>query len=223
VSDQGLLTAIVTKAIGELQPNTSDVARHIADLRRAHPNLSKDALASRWANKICWRYASSGAATALPGSIPGLGTSAQVALEAGAISGDLVYMLRCMAGLTIGVGLIYERDVEASFNQDFVRVLGLWCGVLTLGKEATVRLISKVAIAQFQRVPAEIFKRINQRVGVTIVTKYGVKRGGVAVGRLIPLGVGVVVGGGFNLATMKGFKKAAVAYYKTDDGVLFET
>ena len=92
-----------------------------------------------------------------------------------------------MAGLTIGVGLIYERDTEASFNQDFVRVLGLWCGVLTLGKEATVRVASKVAIAQFKRVPAVIFQRINQRVGVTIVTKYGTKRGGVAAGRLCSL------------------------------------
>lgn len=221
--EESLLTTAVLKTIEALQPSAADVARHIDDLRNAHPTLSKDALATKWANKICWRYASQGAVTALPGAIPGLGTSVQVAIEVGAISADLAYMLRCMAGLTIGVGLIYERDTEASFNQDFVRVLGLWCGVLSLGKEATLRVASKVAIAQFKTVPATIFKRINQRVGATIVTKYGTKRGGVAVGRLIPLGVGALVGGGFNLAAMKGFKKAAVSYYRTDDEVLFET
>lgn len=220
--DQSALTTFVLKAIETLQPNSEDVARHITDLRSAHPRLSNDALANKWADKICWRYASEGAATALPGAIPGLGTGVQVAIEAGAISADLAYMLRCMAGMTIGVGLIYERDTDASFNQHFVRVLGIWCGVLSLGKEATVRVASKVAIAQFKRVPAKIFARINQKVGTTIVTKYGTKRGGIAVGRLIPFGVGAVVGGGFNLATMKGFKKAAINYYKTDNFVLYE-
>lgn len=222
MSDQPALTTFVLKAIEALQPNSEDVARHISDLRFAHPRLKNDALANKWADKICWRYASEGAATALPGAIPGLGTAAQVGIEVGAISADLAYMLRCMAGMTIGVGKIYERDTDASFNQDFVRVLGVWCGVLILGKEATVRVASKVAIAQFKKVPAEIFKRINRKVGTTIVTKYGTKRGGIAVGRLIPFGVGAVVGGGFNLATMKGFKKAAINYYRTDDFVLYE-
>jgi len=59
-------------------------------------------------------------------------------------------------------------------------------------------------------------------VGTTIVTKYGTKRGGIALGRVIPFGVGVVVGGGFNLATMKGFKRASLKYYGSDDVGLVE-
>lgn len=222
MSDQLAVTKFVLKAIEALQPNSSDVARHIADLQSAHPNLSSDALAEKWADKICWRYASEGAATALPGAIPGLGTVAQVGIEGGAISIDLTYMLRCMAGMTIGVGQVYNRDTDASFNQDFVRVLGVWCGVLSIGKEATVRVSSKIAIAQFKKIPAEIFKRINKKVGTTIVTKYGTKRGGIAIGRLVPFGVGMIVGGGFNLVTMKAFKKAAISYYRAEDSVLFE-
>jgi len=222
MSEESVLTTFVLKAIETLQPDSDDVARHISYLRIAHPSIAKDDLAHKWADRICWRYASQGAVTALPGAIPGLGTVTQIGIEAGAISADLAYMLRCMAGMAIGVGQIYERDIDASFNQDFVRVLGLWCGVLSLGKEATVRVSTKVAIAQFKRVPGEVFKRINQKVGTTIVTKYGTKRGGIAVGRLVPFGVGAVVGGGFNLATMKGFKKAAIDYYKTDGGILFE-
>lgn len=57
------------------------------------------------------------------------------------------------------------------------------------------------------------------------VTKYGTKRGGIALGRVIPFGVGVVVGGGFNLIIMKGFKRAALKYYSSSgggDGVLVE-
>ncbi len=222
MTDKSALTTFVLSAIDTLRPDHADIARHIQDLRRAHPRLSEHALAQRWADKIAWRYASQGAATALPGAIPGLGTGTLVAIEAGAITADLAYMIRCMAGITIGVGHIYGRDTQASFNQDFVRVLAVWCGVLTYGKEAAVRVAAKVAIAQFQKVPGEVFKRINRRVGTTIVTKYGAKRGGIALGRLVPFGVGALVGGGFNLATMKGFKAVAIKYYKTDD-VLYET
>lgn len=207
------------RIIETVQPNVDDTKRNVEDLRSANPKLSNDELAHKWSDKICQRFMSEGAVTALPGSIPGIGTGYQIGIEATAITTDLAYMIRCMAGLTIGVGLIYGRDVEASFNQDFIRVLGLWCGVLSLGKSATSRVAQKVAIAQFKKVPAEIFKRINRKVGTTIVTKYGTKRGGVAVGRLVPFGVGALIGGGFNLWTMKDFKKKAIAYYSVEDSL----
>lgn len=123
--------------------------------------------------------------------------------------------------MTCGVGLICGRDIESSFNQEFVKTLGLWCGVLTPAKEATLRIASKVAVARFKSVPGKVFQKINQRVGTTILTKYGTKRGGIAVGRLIPFGIGALVGGGFNLATMKGFKVAAIRHFRMkDDTVL---
>ena len=52
---------------------------------------------------------------------------------------------------------------------------------------------------------------------VTIVSKYGKKRGGIAVGKLVPFGVGIAVGGGFILSTMKASKMASINYYKCDD------
>ena len=205
-----------------VQPSRDALIQEIGEFRTAHPDWDRDRLAAKWANRICWLYAGEGAATALPGAVPGLGTLAQVGVEGVAISADLAYMLRCMAGMCMGIGHIYHRDLDAPFNQEFVRVLGLWCGVLSLSKEATARVATKVAIAQFKKVPGEVFKRINRKVGTTLVTKYGTKRGGIAVGRLIPFGVGTLVGGGFNLATMKGFKAAALRYYGSEDGVMSE-
>lgn len=217
---QNALVTFVTNLISVVTPDVSDIERHIYDLKKANPSLSQNKLAEKWADTICQRYASLGAVTALPSAIPGLGTAVQFGVEAGGISTDLAYMIRCMAGLTMGVGLIYERDIAATFHQDFVRVLGLWCGVLSLGKEATVKVSQKIAIAQFDKIPGKIFAKINQKVGTTIVTKYGTKRGGIAVGRLVPFGVGAAVGYSFNLATMKGFKKKAITYYTTEDSVL---
>ena len=55
---------------------------------------------------------------------------------------------------------------------------------------------------------------------VTIFSKYGKKRGGIVMGKLVPFGVGIAVGGGFNLATMKAFKMALINYRKCDDFIL---
>jgi hypothetical protein len=222
MAEQGGLQKFVMWVVETVQPDPESIRREIDDLRTAHPALDKDALAQKFANRICWLYAAAGAATALPGVIPGLGTAAQASVEGAAIATDLGYMLRCMAGMVIGIGCIYERDTSAPFNQEFVRVLGLWCGVLNLVKGSTARVAKKAATAAFKKVPGEVFMRINRRVGTTIVTKYGTKRGGIAIGRLVPFGVGAIVGGSFNLATMKGFKRGAVRYYKSDDGVLVE-
>lgn len=223
MSDDSTLVKFLMNSIETVRPSREDIQRHITDLKKAYPNSCKHTLANKWADSICKRYASEGAVSALPGSIPGFGTMAQIGVEGTMVTADLAYMIRCMAGITIGVGIIYDRDTEASFNQDFVRVLGLWCGVLSLGKETTVRITQKVAISQFNKIPGKVFQTINRKVGTTIITKYGTKRGGVAIGRLIPFGVGALVGGGFNLFTMKQFKKKAIEYYSTEDSVLYET
>ena len=211
-------TGIILKLVNTVAPPFEEIRRDIVDFKKANRRLSTEQLANDYADSICWKYASVGAASALPGVIPGLGTSAQIAIEGASISADLAMMLRWMASMTCGVGLICGRDIESSFNQEFVKTLGLWCGVLTPAKEATVRIASKVAVAQFRKhVPGKVFQKINQRVGTTILTKYGTKRGGVAVGRLIPFGIGALVGGGFNLATMKGFKGAAIRHFRMEE------
>ncbi len=219
-ADQSLAIRAVMSLIETVKPTEADTFRSVADYRKAQPQHSKDELAENWADRICWLYGAEGAVSGLPGIFPGLGTAVQIAVETGAIAADLVVMVRWMAGMTMGVGHIYGRDLGTQFNDEFLKVLGLWCGALTVGKEATKRVANKIAVAQCKRIPGEVFKRINRRVGTTILTKYGTKRGGIAVGKLVPFGIGVLVGGGFNLATMKGFKHASIGYFKTDDAVL---
>jgi len=203
----------IVKLTATFSPKFESIQRDIEDFRKAHPDKTTEQLAEKYGDSICWKYCSVGAASALPSTIPGLGTAAQIATEAGSISTDLALMLRWMGSMTYGIGLLYDRDIKTNFNQDYVKVLGLWCGVLKSAEGATKRVATKVAISQFNKVPGKIFQKINQKVGTTILTKYGTKRGGIAVGKLVPCGVGVLVGGSFNLATMKAFKKKAIAHF----------
>lgn len=206
------------QAVNAAAPKFSSIETEIRELRRSYPNLSKKELADKYGNRLRSKYTNVGVVTALPGAIPGIGTKIQIAVEVGSISADLALMLRWMAAMCYGIALIYEKDISSEFNQEFIKVLGVWCKVITIAKEATSKIATRIAVVQFnKRVSSKILQRINQRVGTTIITKYGTKRGGVALGRLIPFGVGAAVGGTFNFVAMNAFKKAALKYYQSTD------
>lgn len=210
--------------IQSVAPSHEYVAQEIDELKYLNSKLTKDQLALRWGKRIRNNYTSVGVATALPSSIPGIGTVAQIAIEAGTITGDLALMLRWMGKQCMGISIIYGNNPEKSINQDLINILGIWCGVIDAAKNATTRVGTKVAVAQFnKRISGKTLVKVNQRVGTTVVTKYGTKRGGIALGKLVPFGVGAVIAGGFNYFTFNGFMKSAIDYYKNDnDYVMFE-
>lgn len=210
--------------IQSVAPSNEHIAQEVYELKYLNSKLSRNQLALRWGKRIRNNYTSVGVATALPSSIPGIGTAAQIAIEAGTITGDLALMLRWMGKLCMGISIIYGNNPEKSVNQDLINILGIWCGVIDAAKNATTRVGTKVAVAQFnKRISGKTLVKVNQRVGTTVVTKYGTKRGGIAWGKLVPFGVGAVIAGGFNYFTFNGFMKSAIDYYKNDnDYVMIE-
>ena len=204
--------------INTVSPKYDDILLEYEELKKNNSKLSKEELSKKFASKIITQYTSIGIATALPSAIPGLGTAAQVVIEGGMISGDLVLMMRAMAKMCYGIGLIFEKDMTQGYNQDLIKILGMWSGVIVPLKKTAERIGTKVAFAQFNKhVSGKMLQRINSKVGTTILTKYGTKRGGLALGRMIPFGIGAIVGGTFNYTTMKGFSVAAISHYETDE------
>ncbi|MBT0813111.1 hypothetical protein KIH41_17615 [Litoribacter ruber] len=211
------------KVVNSVAPSFESIRAEINELKIANPSKNQNELAKIYGKKIKRKYTSVGVASALPSVIPGFGTAAQIAIEAGTISADLALMFRWMASTCYGTALIYDKDIEQDFNQEFVKILGIWCGVVKGAKTATVRVGTKIAVAQFNRhVPAKIFMKINQRVGTTILTKYGTKRGGIAVGKLIPFGVGATIVGAFNYTIMNKFSKDSISYYGSFEEYIVE-
>lgn len=206
------------KVVNFVSPSFESIEKDVAELKKGKPNKSKKQLSKIYANRIRNKYTSVGVVSALPSTIPGLGTGVQIAIEAGTISGDLILMLRWMASTCYGVAVINDKDIRSDFNQEFVRILGLWCGAIEASKLATEKIATKVAVTTFNRkVSGKTLAKINQRVGTTIFTKYGAKRGGIALGRLVPMGIGVIVGGTFNYVTMTRFKGSAIKYFESDE------
>lgn len=203
------------KLILKVMPAFQDIRNDVLQLKHTNPGKTQKQLSRLYANKARNRYASVGAVTALPGVIPGLGTVAQVAVETGAVSADIVLMLRWMAGTCYATGLIYDHDTEHDFEQEFTLVLGLWAGVV-LPENTTKAKGEKISINHFDKhITDRIKNRMNQKIARKLVTKYGSKRGGAVLGRLVPFGVGAVVGGTFNYFTLDKFGKYADDYFSS--------
>lgn len=198
----------------KVMPHFHDIRHEVVQLRHANPGKSPHALSQLYISKTRNKYASVGAVSALPGAIPGLGTAAQIAIETGAISADVALMLRWMAATAYAIGLIYAKDTEHDFEEEFTIVLGIWAGVVLPEKAAQAKG-EKLSVGHFDRhITERIQNRLRQKVARKLATKYGSKRGGAALGRLIPFGIGAVVGGYFNYTTMQNFGKAADDYFK---------
>ncbi|MCO6148432.1 EcsC family protein [Flavobacterium sp. NRK1] len=201
------------KIILKVMPPFQDIERNVRKLQFENPGKTQAQLSRLYINKLRNKYASVGAVTALPGIIPGLGTVAQVAVEAGAISTDVAFMLRWMAGICYGISLIYGHDIKDNFEEEFTMVLGLWSGVV-IPEKAALAKGDKVSVNHFDKHIAERIKnRMNQKIARKMVTKYGSKRGGAALGTLIPFGIGAIVGGSFNYITLQRFGKYANDYF----------
>ena len=213
-NDNSISRSVLYQLIGKLAPDSEKVRAWISEIKRENPGLTMEQLADYIGDHIVWTYTKQGAALALPGAIPGLGTVVQVATEIGTISADIALMVRNQAYLVFALGHCLGIKGREILIQDTLICMGLWTNALNLTKKGVVRLGTKIVDANFKkRFPAKILQAINKKVGTTILTKYGTKRGGIALGKLIPFGVGTLVGGGFNYIVMKHFKNTTISYF----------
>lgn len=200
--------------ISKLAPDPQKVAAWIHEIRTENPELHNDDLADFVGDKIVWTYTSQGAALALPGAIPGLGTIVQISTEIGTASVDIALMIRNQVYLVFALGSVYGYRSREMLIQDTLICIGLRTNALSLSKSGVIRIGTKVAEANFKKhFPGKILQAINRKVSTTVLTKYGSKRGGIALGKLIPFGVGVLVGGGFSYITMKNFKRRTIEFF----------
>lgn len=212
--EQSTLIQALVKA--KVMPDPHDIEERVRTLRSRNPHASPRQLAKRVVSSITRRMTGLGVVAGLPRAVPGLGTGAQVAVDRTTAGGELWVLLRNLTAMQLTVAGLYGHDIRHPDRRDeLVVVWGLESGLVVPIAEAGKRVGTKVAVKQFdQRVSGALLRRINQRLGgTTVVTKWGTKRGGVALGKLIPFGVGTTVGGGMNYLAVRSFGRALMRYY----------
>lgn len=205
---------VLASLIDKLAPDVKKVREWVEEIKRENPELSREELAEYVTDSIVWLYTKQGASLALPGAVPGFGTLAQIGVEVSSLGLDVTLMIRNQTYLTYAIAECYGMKGREVLIQDTLICMGLWTNAITITKGGLIKLGTKAIEENFKkRFSAEILKAINKKVGTTILTKYGAKRGGVALGKLIPFGVGVVIGGGFSYLTMKNFGNSARSFF----------
>jgi hypothetical protein len=199
----------------QLLPDPYDANRRVEELKASHPAESAAALANREVRGTVLRCTGAGVVAGLPGAIPGLGTFAQACATLGIASGEAAILLREVAGLQYCVAGLYGHDLHAPERIDeLLIVAGLQSGAILPAREAGKRVGTKIAAAQFNRhVSGAMLRKINTKLGATVFTKYGTKRGGVALGRMLPFGVGATIGGSVNFIMIRKFGHYMLRYY----------
>jgi hypothetical protein len=187
---------LVLRALeGAMKAREPRIRAKVEHLRATHPLSTNDQLARELIRSTRRRVAATGAVSSATAIVPGLGT----ALAIGTVTSQTLYALEQDVELVLGIATIYGHDLSGSEDRvlEALVVIGITGGVLKLRDGALV--------SGGQRLASRVLARVLSRILAT-------RTAGVA-GRLIPLGIGVAVGAGFDWASVTALGRAAIRYY----------
>ena len=203
-------------------PNEDDLrgmVEYIAGLKARSPGSQNRRLAESLIGQRSKRAGTAGAVAALPGAFPGIGTLAQLGIAGTTFTGEVWYLLKQISFLHYEIAACYEQDLfREEVLHDLLLAWGLTTGAVIPAREATKRVGSRVFVSQFdKRVPGSWLRILNKKLATTVFTKFGTKRGAIALGKLIPLGVGVGINAAANYFTIRGFGRSSLRIYEEEE------
>ena len=165
-----------------------------------------------------------GAATGAVAAAPALGTAA----AASALAADMAWFGMRATDLIMAIGAVHGH-VESTMEERRAWVLA----VLAFGEESAEQFSDLLRDVNGALVPAtdnlgdkaasllggdavtiEALRRINTSLASQVATKYGTRRSALAIGKLLPFGIGAVVGGTANYSFVRIVGKQATEFFK---------
>lgn len=142
-----------------------------------------------------------------------------------AIPANLASVMYMQMRMIAAIANIRGYDLKDDQVQTFVYACLTGQSVSELVKQGGIKIAQKVGEAQIKRIPGEVLKQINQKVGFRLVTKFG-EKGVINLGKMVPL-LGGVVGGAFDASSTYLIGKAAEKTfieggYDKDNGIIID-
>ena len=189
------LRAVLRYLEGAVQSREPAIHAKVDRLRTRHPFATNDQLARLLIGSTRRRVAGTGAISGAAAIAPGLGTL----LALGTVTSQAIYALEQEIELVLGVAMIYGHDLRRSEGRvvEALVVVSLASGALKLREDVVVASTERLAL----------------RLMARALSKSVASRATRAAGRLIPLGVGLAVGAGFDWVTVTALGRAAMRYY----------
>jgi hypothetical protein len=162
--------------------------------------------------QVARELAATGAAAGGTAAVPGVGTLTAF----GTATAELAWFGLRTADLVLAVAAVHGHT-EAEVLDRRAWVLS----VLAFGESAAAGFTAaagEVAPVLGRNVtgaiPTEWIRAVNRSLGRTILTKWGTRRGGVALGRLLPFGIGAAIGGSANYLSVRAVTRQAHAFFR---------
>lgn len=188
---------------------SATIRAHVERLQRRNPEAGPEQILGLLEKEFLRVVASTGAAVGAAAAIPAVGTATAAALTAS----DLATFFAASAAYTLAVAEVHGIEVD---DVERRRALVL---ASVLGEDGTNALTSAgISPVAWGRVlvaaaPSNTIKRVNKVLTGRFLKRYVAKQSGLALGRLIPFGVGAAVGALGGRALARGVvRQAATAF-----------
>jgi hypothetical protein len=188
------------------------VEAYVARLRHAHPGASPAEIVTKLEKRYLSVVTASGVAVGAAATIPGIGTLSALS----AAAAETVAFLEATALLVLSLAVVYGIPAD---HRERRRALVLAVLVGDNGKHAVAELIGPGRtnggwIAEgVATMPLSTMSRLNARLLKSWVKRYTVRKGALLFGKLLPVGIGALVGAiGNYLAGKKLLRNARAAF-----------
>jgi len=199
---------VLTHAVSSREPA---ILARIEHLRTDHPDYNNHQLALDLIRSTRRRVAATGALSGAVSIAPGLGT----ALAVGTITSQTIFALEQEIELVMGIAMIFGHELANSDERvlEALVVVGITSGAVKLREDVLVAGGERIAIAAIRHVPGLLVAHGGGRIITRILARFATSGVAKVAARVVPLGVGVAVGAGFDWITVTGLGRAAMKYY----------
>src|ERR1700757_449894 len=173
------------------------VEAYVARLRRADPDASPAEVITKLEKRYLAAVMASGAAVGSAAAFPGIGTIAALS----AVAGETVVFLEATAVFVLAVAEVH--GIPAG-HREHRRALVLAVLVGDEGRQAVRNLVGPGRTSggwlgeSTAALPLPMVSQLNNRLLRYFAKRYALKRGGMALGKILRMGIGAVIGGGGN-------------------------
>lgn len=177
------------------------VLAHIRSIRKGRPNASPDEIIRTLERRFLAAVTTGGALVGASSAVPAIGTGASLALSGVETAGFLEASALFAQSVTEVHGIVVD-------DPDRARALVMTMVLGTAGSDLVKQLAGQAAGGGGKSVfwgemitknmPRAVVGPIADRLKKTFMRKFAVAQGTNVVGRLIPFGIGAVIGGGGN-------------------------
>lgn len=190
-----VLGALVDKAQRLQQPA---VAKYVARVRAKHPDESPEQVIRRLEKHYLRTVTASGGAAGATAAVPGVGT----AVALGAITAESALFIEASALLALAIAEVHGiSPADAERRKTLVLTVALGDeGTTIVGKAIGGKGRDAMAKLDVPGLPKMNLTTVNRTLGNRFVRKFALGKAPVVMGKLIPGGIGAVIGGVGNRA-----------------------